>query len=170
MDKGNMAPRAHGTSLFLRVKWPSSPTMRAYGALGINLTPTVGAFNDLRSPNTLHSSHRRGALHSRRYSYHGVPPSSQLVEFPAGGKPCSPGHRSKFTRAIVVFGSGKTKYLGSLMPELISRISHGLRPSVLEGCEEQKGQYDDGDGPTGIPRKGHGFIISKKNEGEFVML
>jgi hypothetical protein len=78
--------------------------------------------------------------------------------------------RSKFTRAIVIFNSGRTKYLASLMPELISRISHGLRSSVLEGCEEQKGQYDDGDGPTDIPRKGYGFVISEKNEGEFVML
>ncbi len=40
----------------------------------------------------------------------------------------------------------------------------------MQGGEEQKGQYDDGDSPSGIPRKAHGFIISEKNEGEFVML
>jgi hypothetical protein len=39
----------------------------------------------------------------------------------------------------------------------------------LEGREEKKCQYDDGDGPSGIPRKAHGFIIPEKDEGEFVM-
>ncbi len=54
--------------------------------------------------------------------------------------------------------------------ELISRISHRLGPSVMEGGEEEKGQCDDRDGPSGIPRKAYGFIVSEKNEGEFVML
>jgi len=48
-------------------------------------------------------------------------------------------------------------------------ISRGLGPSVLEGSKEKKSQNDDGDSPSGIPRKCHGFIISEKNEGEFIM-
>jgi hypothetical protein len=44
-----------------------------------------------------------------------------------------------------------------------------LRFSVSEGSKEKKGQNDDGDSPSGIPRKCHGFIISEKNEGEFIM-
>jgi len=49
-------------------------------------------------------------------------------------------------------------------------MPHNLRPSVLVGNEEEKDQDDDGNGPSGIPRKTHGFVISEKNEGELVML
>ena len=57
----------------------------------------------------------------------------------------------------------------SAMPDRLA-IPDKLRPSVLVSHEEEKDQDEDRNGPSGIPRKAQGFIISEKNEGEFVML
>jgi len=74
MVKGNVAPRTYGTSLLLREGSPSSSTMGTYGAPGINPTPTMVTFDDLRLHDTLHSYRRPGALHSSRSIYNTGPP------------------------------------------------------------------------------------------------
>ena len=56
------------------------------------------------------------------------------------------------------------------MTALISRISRNLAPSVFERREEKKGQYDNGDRPSDIPRKTYRFIIAEEDEGEFIVL